>query len=363
MAEKVHSELSPSTTERWWNCPGSVAASRGLKQTSSAYAQEGTAAHEVLERCLKNKDGLSPFDMIGMEIEGIEVTDEMAESVAFTIDFIRGEQQKGGDMFCEQEVVVIPNLISGTLDVAIIKAFDRATIIDFKYGKGVLVRAENNYQLLTYLVGIAKKYEFDIAELIIIQPRVMTEDKVSRWECDREFLETYEAELLRHIELTKEPEALLIPGEWCKFCKAKATCPSLRGELGRALAPVTNRELVFPDVKTLSTETITKILDYRERIEDWLDAVSIHAFGILEAGGLVPGYELGKKRANRRWKSDEETLKRFADLGDKLFTVKPVSPAQLEKLVGKERKSEIAELTEIPDNGYTIKKSGGKNVK
>jgi len=359
MADKIHSELSPSNAERWWNCPGSVAACKGIKQTESEYAKEGTCAHEVLERCLKKPD-LTPYDMIGLEIEEVEVTEEMAEAVAFAIDFIKGELQKGGDLLVEQKITVVPNLIFGTLDVAIIKPFDRATIIDFKYGKGVLVRSDDNYQLLTYLVGVAAKYEFDKAELIIIQPRVNTEDKVSRWDVPDGYLETYSSEMLRHIELTKEKQAMLLPGEWCKFCRAKATCPALRGDLGKAMTPVTNRELVFPDVKALSIDTVVKILDYRERIEDWLDAVSVHAFGILESGNVVPGYELGKKRANRRWKSEEEVLKRFAELGDKLFVVKPISPAQLEKVLGKDRKNEITDLTEVPDNGYTIKKSGGK---
>jgi hypothetical protein len=357
MGEKLHSELSPSNADRWWNCPGSVAACKGLKQTESEYAKEGTCAHEVLERCLKNFE-LSPFDMIGLEIDEIEVTEEMAEAVASAVDFVKGELQKGGDLLVEKKVTVVSGLVFGTLDVAIIRPFDRAIVIDFKYGKGILVRADDNYQLLTYLVGIAREYEFDTAELVILQPRVV--DGISRWECSREYFDTYEAEMLRHIELTKEKNALLVPGDWCKFCKAKATCPSLRGDLSKALSPVTNRELVFPDVKSLSIDTIVKILDYRDRIEDWLDAVSTHAFGILESGNIIPGYELGKKRAHRRWKNDEEVLKAFADLGNQLFKVKPISPAQLEKLVGKERKKEIETLTEIPDIGYTIKKSGEK---
>jgi len=359
MTDKKHSELSPSSTNRWWNCPGSVAASRGLKETESVNASEGIAAHKVLERCLKNPN-LSAFDMIDSVVEGIEVTEEMAEAVSIAIDIVRSELQKGGELLVECEITVVPNEIKGTLDIAIVKPFDKITLIDFKYGKGVLVRADNNYQLLTYLVGLARKYEFDTADLVIIQPRITSEEKLSRWTCTRDDLDTYEVELLRHIALTKEKEAMLIPGDWCRWCRAKATCPAFRGELNQAMVSVGNRELIFPDVKMLPLETITKILDYRDRVEDWLDAVSGHAFGMLEAGQIVPGYELAKKRANRRWKSDEEVLKAFAELGDKLFVVKPISPAQLEKIVGKERKSEIAELTEIPDNGYTIKKTGAK---
>jgi hypothetical protein len=359
MADKVHSELSPSNADRWWNCPGSVAACRGLKDTESIFASEGTAAHEVLEKCLKNFD-LTPYDMIGMEFQEVEVTEEMAEAVAVAVDFVKAELQKGGTLLVEKKITVVEKEVFGTLDIAIVRAFEKALIADFKYGKGVLVRADFNHQLMAYLVGVKRTYEFDTAELVIIQPRISGEDKISRWDCQPEYLETFETELPRHIALTKEKEAMLASGEWCRFCRAKATCPALRGELSQALTPITNRELVFPDVKALSIDTVVKILDYRDRIEAWLDAVSMHAFGILESGNVVPGYELDKKRAHRRWKDEEEVLKKFAELGDKLFKVKPISPAQLEKLLGKDRKAEISELTEVPDIGYTIKKSGAK---
>lgn len=362
MATKQHSELSPSNTERWWNCPGSVALCKGLPQRESEYAKEGICAHEVLERCLKSlgtDQGLSPYDLVGMELEEYEVTEEMAEAVMIAVDFVRTELQKGGKLYVERKITVVEGKIFGTLDIAIIKDFESIQVIDYKHGKGVLVRADDNKQLLTYLIGAAKIAEFETAELIIIQPRVMSEDKISRWTVPADYLPTFEAELLRHIELTEEKEALLNPGEWCKFCKAKATCPALRGELKTALAPVANRELVFPDVKTLSVDVIANILDYRDRIEDWMDAVAMHALGILESGNIVPGFELAKKRATRRWKDEAEVLKHFADLGEAMYKVKPLSPAQLEKLVGKERKTEVDELTEVPDNGWTIKKSGG----
>lgn len=362
MATKQHSELSPSNTERWWNCPGSVGLCKGLPQRESEYAREGTCAHEVLDRCLKSfgtDNEISPYDMVGMEIEEYEVTEEMAEAIQVAIDFIRAELQQGGRLFTDRKVTVVDGKIMGTLDIAIWKDFEDLKVIDYKHGKGVLVRADDNKQLLTYLIGAAKEFEYETAELIIIQPRVMTEDKISRWVVPEGYLPTFESELLRHIELTEEKEALLNPGDHCKFCKAKATCPALRGELKTALAPITNKEIIFPDVKILPLDVVAKILDYRDRIEDWMDAVAMHALSILESGNAVPGYELAKKRANRRWKDEAEVLKHFADLGEAMYKVKPLSPAQLEKLVGKERKTEIDELTEVPDTGLTIKKSGG----
>lgn len=360
MGNKTHSELSPSNTERWWNCPGSIAACKGLKQTESDYAKEGTCAHEVLTRCLKDF-ALSPFDFVGNTIEEVEVTEEMAEAVLVAVDFVKKEiQENGGELCIERKLTIIEGKIFGELDIAIVKPFEWIKIVDYKHGKGVLVRADDNKQLLMYLLGASKQFEFDTAELIIIQPRVMTEEQISRWGCNLEYLETYEQEMLRHVAMTEEKDALLLPGDHCKFCLAKANCPALRSNVKQALVAVGNREVLFPDVKVLTVDVLAKILDHRDLVTDWLDAVSAYAKTLVEEGQVVPGYELAKRRAHRRWKDEAEVLKHFADLGDKIYKVEPLSPAALEKVIGKERKKEITDLIEIPDIGYTLKKVGGK---
>lgn len=358
VVQKTHMELSPSHAERWWNCPGSVALCRTMpKSEQSEAAAEGTAAHEVLERCLRQYhiDGgfLNPFDMIGLEILGYTVNDEMAESVSLVLDTVKAELHKGGELLIETKIDVVPGLVGGTLDIAIIRPFDTIVVIDFKYGRGVIVSAMDNKQMLLYLLGLAIKYGCPQAKLGIVQPRVQTGEPVSFWDVPEGYLPIFKNELARHIELTKEKDALLLAGPHCRWCAAKAVCPALRKDLGQALAPVANNELVFPDVKSLSIDNITKVLDYKERIEKWLDAVCAYAFDIAVNGSEIPGYELAKKRANRRWINEQEVLTRFAELGDKLVTVKVISPAQLEKIVGDEA---IKEFTEKPDNGLTLKK-------
>ena len=47
--ETAHSELGPSSSERWLNCPGSVLLIRDLEKPDSIYAAEGNAAHELSE--------------------------------------------------------------------------------------------------------------------------------------------------------------------------------------------------------------------------------------------------------------------------------------------------------------------------
>ncbi|MFA5186865.1 MAG: DUF2800 domain-containing protein [Patescibacteria group bacterium] len=364
MAGKAHSELSPSSAERWWNCPGSVALVRDIPQTESEYAKEGTAAHALLEKCLRDPENCNPFDMVDMEIEGVEVTDEMAEAVSYAIEVICEELQKGGDLYVEEKVTIIPKVIYGISDAIIVRAFDTVVVIDFKYGQGVIVSAVENHQLKQYALPKVEEYMATKAVLLIIQPRAKTEERFSRWEVSADELAVYKTELLRHIELTREKEAMLCPGDHCSkaFCAARATCPALRQNVSMALAPVQNRELVFPDVKILSTEVLVRILDAQDRIEDFLKAVSAYAYSILETGGTVPGYELGKKRANRRWIDEKKVADALRpEFGDKIFKeVELLTPAQMEKLVGKEKAKELAKLTEKPDNGLTLKKIGAK---
>jgi len=352
--EKLHATLSPSATDRWWSCPGSVAACEGLKSTSSSYAIEGTVAHDVLEKCLKGK--LNPFDFVGLDFQDVEVTEEMAEAVSMAIDFVDAELQKGGFLLAEEKVDVVPGEVWGHLDIAIVRPFDHLIVADFKYGKGIAVKAEYNYQMLNYLLGMSKLHETETFELVILQPRV--EEEPIRWICPPDTLETFEAELIRHVAMTKEASAMLVPGSHCKWCLAKATCSALRGEIGGVLAPVKNSALLFPDVKMLTIEQVVKLLDHKDQIEKWLAAISASAFEMLEDGKQVPGYTLAKKRANRRWADEVKVTSTFADLGDEIYTLKLKSPAQIEKLIGKARKSEVSNLTEIPDNGYTMKKEG-----
>lgn len=354
MANKTHTDLSPSNAERWMNCPGSVGLCATLpKPDQSPAAADGQAAHALLEKCLKNPK-LNPFDFVGETLRGesVEIDEAMADAVSYALDIVRMELQKGGELLVEQKVSIFPG-IGGTLDIAIIREFVEIHVFDFKYGRGILVPATDNPQLLLYLLPLAEKYEAPQYRLTIIQPR--TERQVNTWGCDAEYLAVFRQEALRKVELTKEPNATIAPGTWCKWCWAKTICPALRKDLGNALVPVQNTELIFPNVKGLSLDVVKKVLDYRERIEAYLEAVAAYAQEVLEAGGVIAGYELGKKRANRKWINEKEAIKAFQDIGEKAFKTALLSPAQMEKIVGKER---VAPLTEVPDNGMTLKKTG-----
>lgn len=349
--KKTHTDLSPSNAERWLNCPGSVALCATMpKPPQSAYAGEGEAAHHLLEKCLKNPK-VMPFDQVGETIGEFEVTEEMAESVTLARDTIFAELQKGGQLLVEVKVEIAPG-ISGYLDAAIVRPYDSITVFDFKYGKGIIVSAVDNPQLLLYALPLSIQYEVKDVKIVIIQPR--TEGQISVWNTDDQYMTTFADEVTRKIALTKETGAIICAGSWCKWCWAKPICPALRQDIAKNLPAIPGKELIFPDVKGLAIPALKKILDYKEMIESWLDACAAYALEVAEAGGEIPGYELAKKRANRRWIDEIKALQEFQDLGEKAYNVKLLSPAQMEKIAGKER---VAKLTEVPDTGVTLKKT------
>ena len=355
IAKKTHSALSPSNADRWMHCPGSVALCATMpKPPQSIHAGEGEAAHTVLEDFLRDPKKV-PYDRIGQTVGDFEVTEEMAEAVTFARDEIMKELQTGGELLIEQKVEIAPG-ISGTLDAAIVRPYNEIIVFDFKYGKGIVVSAVDNPQMLLYALPLAIQAEVSSIKLVILQPR--TEGQMSAWSTDMGYIETFAAELERKIALTKEKDAMVAAGSWCKWCWAKAICPVFRQDISNALPAIPGKELILPDVKGLDVPTIKKVLDKKDLIEAWLDACAAYAQELVEAGGQIPGYELAKKRANRKWVSEEEALKAFADLGEDAFKVKILSPAAMEKIAGKER---VAPLTETPDNGMTLKQTGSKN--
>ena len=114
----------------------------------------------------------------------------------------------------------------GTADCIMIQG-NTLFVIDFKYGKGVPVSAEENPQMMLYALGAYEAckilYPIERIRLGIVQPRLP--DEISEWECTLE-------ELLQFGDYAKERATLAFAGEGefapgektCKFCRAKKQC-------------------------------------------------------------------------------------------------------------------------------------------
>lgn len=61
MSEPAHSKYSASGFEAAMLCPGKPVMEAGLPSTGNAYSREGTAAHQVLEWCLRDTKQAAAF--------------------------------------------------------------------------------------------------------------------------------------------------------------------------------------------------------------------------------------------------------------------------------------------------------------
>ncbi len=232
---KAHAELSASGSEIWLNCPGSVALSRKAPPgKESWYANEGTTAHDLLEKLLHNQF----FTNSKFSIKELrEFPPAMVKAVKVCVDEVRRSYRNGMTLLIEEKVsleFVGPDMF-GTVDVGIVDEFGTLEVTDYKHGSGVKVEVfkENamgcktlNTQLVYYALGLGHKYDFNFKNvtLKIVQPRCAIGEPISSVTIPTKQLMTYIDLFKRGVERTEKKTARRQPGPWCRFCKAKPIC-------------------------------------------------------------------------------------------------------------------------------------------
>ena len=90
-------------------------------------------------------------------------------------------------------------------------------------------------------------------------------------------------------------------------------------------------------------------------IRDWCDSIVSLCINSADRGQEVTGYKFVESFGRRRWKDEAAVEAKYKDeFGERIFKKKLHSPAQLEKVLGKDRKSELAELVETPVTGKSL---------
>lgn len=198
-------------------------------------------------------------------------------------------------------------------------------VIDLKYGKGVAVAAENNPQLLAYLLlwrdELADLYSFDVFRATIYQPRTAGEpdDTV---DYTPEELEQFEGALLAAIDEKRSEE--FCAGDWCRWCPAVAHCPHLYEITVEAAAEDFS-----------ACEEIDRWLELKRvkpAIEKLLKEIDGKLLREIMHGRSVPGYKAVEGLGHSAWIDEDETLKQLArrKVGKRIATVtKLKSPTQL----------------------------------
>lgn len=356
-----HAKLSPSSAHRWMRCPGSVSLTEGLPDTDSEFSREGTFGHAIAADLLENDIELARTALESTNGE-FTVDAEMAEHLQVYLNVVRGLLLVGGGTLHVEKLVRLTPQVYGTADALIWEpARPRLHVVDLKLGSGIYVEAAENEQLMVY--GLASLAELgldprhvDVA-LHIVQPRFTGAAPHRSWEPPRERMVEFRRELAEAELAVAKPDAPLVPGEHCHFCKAKSTCPGLRAQA------LVGAQGAFDDLDTpaprlpapadLTPAQLAMVLDRAPMVEAWLKAMRQRAFEQAARGEPVPGYKLVEKVGNRRWIDENATAAALASHGLDPWARSLISPAEVERR-SKTLKPLVATLTERPVTGASL---------
>jgi len=366
-----HSTIGASTCARWWECAGSVNLIKTVPPPeTSQYAREGTAAHEVAQRCLNTwmDDGvsnMSPHQFIEEEMEnGWVVTEDMAVHVLGYINTIYADMKSIlTDKIAIKDIMQVEHKFNlkwihknmfGTNDTNIAQPFGKLTVFDLKYGAGVAVEVKENKQLMYYGLGAMQQGDFKEIELVIYQPRAPHKDgPCRRWSITPNELMNFGIRLKAKALKTFADNAKKVAGDWCKFCPALPICDTALKKVQEvAKVDFARPVATLIDPAKLDPKQLGNILKFIPFIDDWLKQVTGHAQALAEAGEHIAGFKLVSKRSNRKFK-DVTLAEEQLDMlyGEEVFrrSLKPLG--ELEKIA---TKPEIDALCYKPPAGSVL---------
>lgn len=360
-----HSIISPSKAKRWINCPFSAKEEAKFPDTTSSYAQEGTDAHSLLEWCLLFN--IDPLEVETAKINDVEMTfsEEMRECVSMAYEYTKKlERELGAKATAETryELTWLHKELSGTCDVTIREPFGELIIMDYKHGKGVDVKVENNEQLMIYALGALGELHksgveiYSNIRLVILQPRTSSEPK--EWNITPKELRLWGDKVLKPaaVKAAKGSKSAKV-GEWCHWCKVGAAmkCPKKNAKE----LELFKNESTVPDVKNLTPNQMAEIYVQLPRFNAWVENLEKALYSHLIEGNKVEGLKLVEGKSARKWKDEnvaKETLERLCP-DESFYVTKFVTAPQAEKILKKVGGAALAsfdDLVEKPQGKPTI---------
>lgn len=334
MPPNNHAILSASSSHRWLNCNPSARLELEFEDRETTAASEGTAAHALCEHKLKRRLKLrsdrpvSEFDNDEME----QHTDDYAD---FVMEQVTRERRRDAEtqVLIEQRLdfsCYVPDGF-GTGDCVIVSK-GRLHIIDFKYGQGVLVDAEENPQMKLYALGalreFGEKYQIKRVKMTIFQPR---RENVTTWETTVCRLKRWaDKDLKLKAEKAYNGEGNYCPGEWCLFCKAAVKCRA-RAEEKLRLA---QSEFKLPPL--LTDAEIEAVLEKLPDMKKWADEIQDYALTSALNGKEWKGFKLVEGRSVRKYSDEDEVAKAAMSAGyNDIYKKSLISITDMERLMGK----------------------------
>lgn len=352
--ERQHALLSASSAKKWLNCPPSARLEDTFPDEGSEAAREGTLAHNFCELKLR-KLFLDPGmtdKAFKTELNRLKKDERYnPEMDRYTDDYV-DYVQKIAYSYPSQPYIAVEKRVDyghiapegfGTADCIILCGTD-LHVVDFKYGKGVVVSAEGNPQMGLYAVGALAAYgliyPIDKITFHIVQPRV---HNFSRWETSAKELQAWAMGYVKpKAELAFKGEGDFRQGTWCdeSFCRASGTCRHRMEQnmavIQQEIDPVSGKPV---NENLINNDEIGRILPLLQLVTPWIKKVEKAALGKLLADEEVPGWKLVEGRSNRELTDQVQAYKDLIGAGYKkalLYEHVPLSLTEVEKLITKE---------------------------
>lgn len=392
-----HSDtVGGSGAAKFIHCPASYQLEQRIPRDDDAgsdYARLGNVLHDIMEWQLnelptpnkrtqraKAKAQLNFDKYEGRIYDGFVVTREMitnklqpAMRAYHEITFEAGGWK---EVAFEIEVdlsAYIPRAF-GTLDVMGIGNDGRFYCVDWKFGDGVPVSPHENMQLAYYAfgaaygssrtdeadrrirpirAGIPEEGTFPIV-FGIVQPRPDYADEADfeTWDTDSDWLEKFGALLVSAWDKAQEADLQPVAGPHCRWCRAKLTCSAYKNPTAEAL---------LLDTDSPNQMTAVELAYWLERapqIQTFLNTLLSRAeIEMYERNVRIPGFKVVAARGRRKFTDEEEAEKRLVKLlgDDQAYAPrKIITPTQAEKLLGKTKYAEVADIVKMQSNSRKV---------
>lgn len=342
---RQHALLSASSAHRWLECTAAPKMEAKFPDTTSEFAREGTLAHDFAE----------------LKLRGYAVEPMSQSTFRHRLDTLRTNKLYQPEMdthtdayfdyvkeillsYPAKPYVVVEKRVAfdayvpqgfGTAD-CLIMAPGELHVIDFKYGKGVPVSPTNNPQMRLYALGALAAYQllyqFERVHMHIVQPRLNAYGQ-----------ETIEVKALQRwaedVVIPKAQEAAsdngkFNPGEWCKFCRAKAQCKA-RAEKYAAMVEVAHEKR---DMTMITMPELGKYLEAVKLLKEWADDLQEYGLSCGLQGIHVPGWKVVEGRGSRAFTDADAAFEKLMQNGIEesvLYERVPLTLAKTEKAIGK----------------------------
>lgn len=351
----AHARFSPSSGKRYLSCPPSLRLEEQFEDEQSPYAAEGSAGHAMAEylinKHLKKRTRRPVSDYYTEEL--MEAVEEYASYCIGQIEQARAVC--GSPFISVEQKVSLEEHIEGCFGTAdmVIATDGKLQIIDLKLGKGVVVDAEENIQLMIYGQGVldmvSALYDISTVELTIVQPRL---EHFSTWEISADDLRKWTAEVLEPgARMALAGEGEYKAGDHCRFCRARFKCRARADEYLKLA------QAEFAEPPLMSDEEIAAVLKKADALKRWAEEIYTYAQNEAVVNHKKwPGFKLVLGRSNRKYTDETDAAEAAKKAGyTDIYKQSLIGITEMEKLMGKKKFNEIlGNYVYKPDGKVTL---------